>query len=275
MSVPNPNTPWRAGVIAAGLGERLQQAGGASDAAARRLKPLVSVAGRTLIEHVLSSIAEVRPAEVVIIVNDASLAVKDHVSSRSWPFAITWIVETTPSSMHSFLRVLETLAAGDAQGPFLMSTVDTIAPRGAFAEFATAVAGSRADITLAIAPPPDDEKPLLVELSSEHARSMLGNGSQHAPSMLGATGKSLPVRAIGKAAAGSEWATSGYYAVRASVLREADAARRDGLTALRAFLERLLVNGYAVEAVPVAAGIDVDRPADIHAAEAFLRQAGA
>jgi len=252
MSGPRTNTAWRAGVIAAGLGERLQPAHGGNGAGGPRLKPLVPVAGRALIEHVLSSIAELHPVDVVIIVNEASLAVKDHVSSRPWPFAITWIVETTPSSMHSFLRVLETLAAGDAQGPFLMSTVDTIAPKGAFAEFAAAAAGSRADITLAISPPPDDEKPLLVRVSDSGA-----------------------VTAIGNAAAGSAWATSGYYAVRASVLREADAARRDRLTALRAFLERLLVNGYAVNAVPVAAGIDVDRPGDIHAAEAFLRQAGA
>ena len=38
--------------------------------------------------------------------------------------------------MHSFLRVVETLAAGGDEGPFLVSTVDTVAPPGAFARFA-------------------------------------------------------------------------------------------------------------------------------------------
>lgn len=203
----------------------------------------------------LLSLAEAEPVEVVVIVNEASVAVKDHVSSMRWPFAIRWVVETTPSSMHSFLRVVETLAEAGDEGPFLMSTVDTIAPRGAFGEFAAVAAGLDTDVTLAIAPPPDDEKPLLVEVG------------RAAASEAGA----LPVSAIGKAAAGSPWATSGYYAVRASVLREAAQARADGLTALRAFLERLLTNGYRVAAVPVAAGIDVDRPADVDAAEQFLK----
>lgn len=251
MTVPVHARAWRAGVIAAGIGERLQDG-------RHRLKPLVPVAGRALVEHVLLSLAEATPSEVVMIVNENSLAVRDHVASKSWPFEIHWIVETTPSSMHSFLRVVETLAAAGDEGPFLMSTVDTIAPRGAFADFAAVAARSDADVTLAIAPPPDDEKPLLVSIDTVRR-----------------VAHPFPVKAIGTDAEGSSWATSGYYAVRASVLREADAARRDGLTALRAFLGRLLTQGYRVSAVPVAAGIDVDRPADIEAAEHFLKQAGA
>ena len=255
MTLPIRARGWRAGVIAAGLGERLQDG-------RRRLKPLVPVAGRALVEHVLLSLAEAEPSEIVMIVNEASLAVKEHVLSKTWPFDIQWIVETTPSSMHSFLRVVETLAASGDQGPFLMSTVDTIAPRGAFAAFAAVARTSDADVTLAIAPPPDDEKPLLVAVK----REAHGESRCFSP---------LTVTAIGKDAQASPWATSGYYAVRASVLREADGARREGLTALRAFLGRLVTNGYTVSAVPVAAGIDVDRPADIEAAEHFLRQAGA
>ena len=55
----------------------------------------------------------------------------------------------------------------------------------------------------------------------------------------------------------------------------AERARRDGVGALRLFFERLLVRGYRLHAVPVAAGIDVDRPADVRAAETFLKQVGA
>jgi NDP-sugar pyrophosphorylase family protein len=242
--------PWRAGVIAAGRGERLQDG-------RPRLKPLVPVGGLTLVERVLSSLAESEPAEVVVIVNEASVAVKDHVSSRSWPFALRWIVETTPSSMHSFLRVVETLAAGGDPGPFLLSTVDTIAAPGAFGAFAEASQESHADVTLAIIPTPDDDKPLLVGVRNPSDPYR---------------GNALRVEAIGAEAAGSPWATAGYYAIRASILREADEARRDGLTALRAFLGRLLARGFRIDAVPVAPGIDVDRPADIRAAEAFLKQ---
>jgi hypothetical protein len=83
------------------------------------------------------------------------------------------------------------------------------------------------------------------------------------------------VTAIGAAAAGSGWATAGYYLVRATILREAAAARRDGLGALRAFLGRLHDRGYTLAALPVAGGVDVDRPSDVGEAERYLREVGA
>jgi NDP-sugar pyrophosphorylase family protein len=252
-------------VIAAGRGDRLTHV-------PHTLKPLVRVGGQTLIERVLLSLAEAGPVEVVIIVNETSLAVKDHVTmSRKWPFAVRWIVETTPSSMHSFLRVVETLAEDGDGGPFLISTVDTIAAPGAFGAFAAASREPDADVTLAVTPPIDDEKPLLVRLGPDGAT-------------VEAIGETVRLTAGGQAdrddlreEARRSWirATAGYYAVRSSVLHEAEGARRDGVGALRLFFERLLVRGYRLHAVSVAAGIDVDRPADVRAAETFLKQVGA
>ncbi len=252
-----PRSTLRAGVIAAGHGVRLRNGGG------HALKPLVPVAGVTLVERVLASIAEANPSEVVLIVNEESPAVRDHVSSRAWPFAVRWLIETTPSSMHSFLRIVETLSADCDPGPFLISTVDTIAAPGSFAAFAAASAARGtdvtdvadiADVTLAVVTrPTDDEKPLLVRMAPGSTR----------------------VTAIGAAAAGSPWATAGYYSVRASVLREADEARRDGISALRGFLGRLQDRGYALAALPVGASVDVDRPGDVAVAEEFLKQVGA
>jgi hypothetical protein len=57
-------------------------------------------------------------------------------------------------------------------------------------------------------------------------------------------------------------------------LREAEAARRDGLGALREFLGRLLERGYRLAGIPMARSIDVDNPADIAEAETFLRSVG-
>jgi NDP-sugar pyrophosphorylase family protein len=257
--------PWRAGVIAAGWGERLKHGD-------HTLKPLVPVGGLPLVERVLTSLAEVGPAEVVIIVNEASAAVTDHVASKAWPFAIRWIVETTSSSMHSFLRVIETLAAEGDEGPFLVSTVDTIAPPGAFRAFAAASRGLPADLVLAVtAAPSDDEKPLLVQLAGPERGQ---RGVRH-PSDPAQGSDDLKVMAIGEAARGARLATAGYYSVRSTVLRDAESARREGLGALRLFLERLLHRGYRLAAVEVAAGVDVDRPGDIRSAEALLRQVGA
>jgi len=240
---------WKAGIIAAGAGERLRTG-------EAPLKPLVTIGGEALVDRVLGSIGEIDPAEVVVIVNERSTAVRDHVSRRSRPFPVRWIVETTASSMHSFLRVVEALAdRGD--GPFLVSTVDTVAAPGEYLRFARSCAALEADITLAVTSGWDDEKPLLVEID--------GAGR------VTAIGEAIRPQAL-HAAPGRVFATAGYYAVRASVLREADPARDEGLVALRSFLARLVDHGHAVAAVPVAPAIDVDRPADVAAAEAFLKQ---
>jgi NDP-sugar pyrophosphorylase family protein len=239
------NFSLRAGVLAAGRGERLRTQ-------SRHLKPLVKVGSQTLIEHVLNSMSEAGASEVVVIINEDSLAVRDHVAAEKWPFALRWIVETTPTSMHSFLRLVETLARDGDGGPFLLSTVDIVAGAQTYARFiAEARRLEQAAVTLALTSPGNDEKPLFVRTAPGDSR----------------------IVAIGEAAAPSDYATAGVYAVRASILREADAARREGIDALRAFLGRLFDRGYQLAGIPIADSIDVDRPADIGTAEAFLRSA--
>jgi NDP-sugar pyrophosphorylase family protein len=237
--------PLKAGVLAAGRGERLRAQSGP-------LKPLVKVGGRTLIDHVLHSMAEAGASEVVVIINEDSLAVRDHAVAAKWPFALRWIVETTPTSMHSFLRLVETLAVGEDEGPFLLSAVDTVAGAQTYARFieeAWRLEG--AAVTLALTSPGDDEKPLLVRTAPGDSR----------------------IVAIGEEAAPSGSATAGIYAVRAAVLHEAGAARRDRVDALRTFLGRLLDHGYHLAGIPIAESVDVDRPGDVGAAEALLRNA--
>ncbi len=242
-------TARRAGIIAAGRGERLAQGG-------HTLKPLAPVSGRHLVEHVLASIAETAPTEVAIIINEDSTAVREAVARRLWPFDLRWIVESTPSSMHSFLRVVEALARDGHDGPFLLSTVDTVASAGAYRAFAAAASALDADVVLAVNRPGHDDKPLLVRV----------NGS-------------FEVIALGTDVVddGSEavCATAGFYLVRPSILVEADQARADGLTALRLFLARLLARGLRIAAVRVGQSVDVDHPDDLDAAELFLRGARA
>lgn len=233
-------TTLRAGILAAGRGERLR-----GDSAP--FKPLVTVAGETLIERVLGSMAEAGASEVTVIINEDSAAVRDHVLRKGWPFALRWIVESTPSSMHSFLLLVEHLAHDGSDGPFLISTVDTIAGPKAYAEFIERASNEEAAMVLALTSPGDDEKPLLVRTAADNSR----------------------IAAFGE----GELATAGIYAVRPIVLREAEEARRDGIDALRKFLNRLLERGYQLAGIPIAGSIDVDHPSDIAAAEMFLRSA--
>lgn len=233
----------RAGVLAAGRGERIRNE-------TNCLKPLVKVGSQTLIEHVLNSMSDAGASEVVVIINEDSEAVRDYVTAVKWPFALHWIVETTPSSMHSFLRIVETLATDSDDGPFLLSTVDTVASPQTYAQFmAEARRHKDAAVVLALTSPGNDEKPLLVRCAPGNSR----------------------VIAIGAAAAPSDQATAGLYAIRGSILREAGAARREGVDALRTFLGRLLDRGYHLAGIPIACSIDVDLPGDIGIAEEFLR----
>ena len=253
MSDPTVCAPWRAGIIAAGWGERLREA-------SATLKPLVTVGGQPLIGRVLGSLAEASPAEVMVIVNEAGTDVRAWAMSRSWPFPVRWVVETTPSSMHSFLRIVEALAAGGDEGPFLVTTVDTVAPPGAFGAFARACRSVDADVTLAVSRQFDDEKPLLVDVAGDGVKVKAIGSMVRAES--------------GPAESGTRYATAGYYAVRAGILREAESARQEGVPALRHFFERLLKRGWKLAALPVDEGVDVDRPEDLRAAEAFVKRIG-
>jgi hypothetical protein len=191
--------------------------------------------------------------------------------------------------MHSFLRVVEALAEDGDRGPFLISTVDAIAAPGVFGAFAAASRESEADVILAVTPSTDDEKPLLVRLGPDGVSvEAIGESVRLSPDATRPAFADAPAdrRTLGEGGQGDcddalqavrgsgVWATAGYYVVRSSVLREADEARHDGVGALRLFFERLLARGYRLQAVPVAGGVDVDRPADVRAAETFLKQVG-
>lgn len=248
----------RAGIIAAGWGERLTS----GSSGYRIPKALVRVGGRPLIEHVLDSLRDADPMEVVVIVNEASRAVVDHVSSQNAPFPVRWITKTTPSSMHSFLHVLEALADA-GPGPFLISTVDTIASRGTFAAFARrASAIEDADVVLALTDHIDDEKPLMAELRGDELHA---NGHR--------ADADYRILALGeKSNVQSCYATAGYYWAHRRILREAETVRRQGQPALRKFFGHLQHEGYRLYGLPMPDSIDVDRPRDLEAAERLLRQ---
>jgi NDP-sugar pyrophosphorylase family protein len=240
----------KAGIFAAGVGARMR----AGDGGPHQPKALTRVGDRTLIEWILRDIEAAGAGEIVVIVNEQSIAVRDHVTRVMPSRPITWIVETTPSSMHSFLRVLETLAGDGGDGPFLMSTVDTIAPPGTFARFVGAASRARAaDIVLALTPRVEDDHPLRMQLGSVDADGSAG------------------IMLVGEGA----HATAGYSFVRATLLREADAARRANLPALRAFLRHVCERGCTMRGICMPDSIDVDRPSDVAAAEQLLRSCGA
>jgi NDP-sugar pyrophosphorylase family protein len=231
----------KAGLIAAGLGERLVAAGIDTP------KPLVRIAGKALVDYALDAVAAAGIEEAACIFNaePPADAVEAHCRARAGAPRLTIVRRTTPSSMES----LFTLAPHLAGGRFLLLTVDAVFAPALLRDFLAAAARhAEADAVLAVTDFVDDEKPL-------HA-ALEGAGR---------------VTALGPGAAGSPWITAGLYVLEARVFAEIDAARRARFTALRQFLAHLVARGYRIAAAPIGKTLDVDRPQDIAAAEAFVR----
>lgn len=229
----------QAAIIAAGHGERLAAAGIPGP------KPLVTVAGRALIDYVLAGAAAAGITRVACIINEQSRGVESHCRAR-WPaMEFTFVRRTTPSSMESLFALAPLLGPGR----FLLLTTDAVCSPEVIRSF---VDGSRrwpdAAVCLALTAHVDDEKPLWVALDADGR-----------------------VRAIGPAASGSGLVTAGFYVFDPVVFREIAPARHAGLTALRAFLAHLLAAGYPMVGQPVGTTVDVDRPEDLAVAEAFVR----
>ena len=162
--------PLKAGIIAAGEGSRLKSEG------ITQPKPLVAVKGVPLIERLIHSYIRFGISEIVCIVNESSLDVKRFVEAKHFPVPVTFVVKTTPSSMHSLFALAPHLAGGR----FLLSTVDSVFNEEEFAGFLE-YGGAResADGVLAVTNFVDDENPLYVQLDA--SRKILAFGRTDRP----------------------------------------------------------------------------------------------
>ncbi len=227
----------RAGILAAGEGTRLQGEG------APVLKPLLVVGGKSLIHRTLDNLIGAGAESVAVIVNEASLTVRDHVQSLDLPVPVTFVVRSTPSSMHSLLAIRPCFEAQDA----LVSMVDSITPPGAVAALARRAQSRRqSDATLALTSFVDDEKPLCARVRRER------------------------ITGLGTALAGTRWVTAGIYYFSPRVWPELDRAQSRGISKMRNFLGYLLDAGYRLHAYRLPKTVDVDRPQDVKAAEEYL-----
>src|SRR5271169_4168201 len=106
----------KAGIIAAGEGSRLRSEGIVVP------KPLVPVGGIPLIERLIRTLERHGISEIVCIVNEYSLEVKNFVEEKKFSVPVRFVVKTTPSSMHSLFALAPYLN----DDPFVLSTVDPI-----------------------------------------------------------------------------------------------------------------------------------------------------
>jgi NDP-sugar pyrophosphorylase family protein len=228
----------KAGIIAAGEGSRLKSEG------LSLAKPLVPVRGVPLIERLLLSFIRCGITDVVCIVNEQSLDVKEFVEGRKFGIPVRFVVKSTPSSMHSLFALAPHLS-GER---FLLSTVDSVFDEQEFSGFLRYAHGREdLDGLLAVTGFVDDENPLYVRLDDGRR-----------------------IRGFSKSEA-TPWVTGGLYVFSPRIFRETDAALRGGIERLRNFLGHLVSSGYVFEGYAFSKIVDVDHVRDIRTAESLLR----
>ena len=194
----------KAGIIAAGLGERLAKGGITTP------KPLVPIAGHPLISRIINTAVKLNASSIACIVNAENPAVARYLEESSWPLPLELIVRTTPNSMESLFSLAPLLS----DEPFILFTVDVVAGYRTMQSFLDrARAFGDGEGALALTDFIDDEKPLWVSMDA-------GNR----------------IVAMGDAAKGSRYVTAGFYYFSPEIFNMVDAARAKHLSALRQFL---------------------------------------
>jgi len=226
-----------AGIIAAGLGERLRAQGITTP------KPLLEIGGRPLIARTIDALRAAGATRVACIVNAETNAVRDYLRDTPWPIRVEVVQRTTASSAESFLTLRPLLA----DAPFLLTTVDTVCDPRALAALVARAHALGPDVSvLGVTTTVDDEKPLWAELDADGRIRSLDD----------------PTRA--------RHVTAGVYFLQPLVYSLANVGAERAFPAFRKVLGALLDRGHPLYGFDVGASIDVDRPEDIAAAERLL-----
>lgn len=231
-------------VIAAGLGQRLQDEG------VEVSKPLVKINGEMLVDRLMRIFEECGASEIVVICNEIYDDVKQHLAKirEEKDLPITIITKTTASSMHSLHEISRYLR----KEPFCLTTVDTIFKENTFYDYVKAfeemTAAGTADCMMGVTEFVDDEKPLYVDADEDGNITAFSDEKQQC-----------------------RYVSGGIYGLNPRALKTLDECIERGEKRMRNFQRALLKDGLKVKAYKFDKIIDVDHAGDIAKAEDFLK----
>lgn len=233
----------RYAIIAAGEGSRLIQDG------VKVCKPLVRLNGEPMIDRLVGIFTEQGASEIVVIVNEKMPEVVRHVKdlqvqhgNMNCPMQI--VVKSTPSSMHSFYELSPYLE----NGPFCLTTVDTIFNEKEFSIFIDQFRTTKFDGIMAVTDFVDDEKPLYV-----------------------GTDDKLNITGFYDEKCNCSYISGGIYCLKAVALDTLRHCMEEGKSRMRNFQRQLIAEGLHLQAFPFKKILDVDHVGDIVKAEKFLK----
>jgi NDP-sugar pyrophosphorylase family protein len=226
-------------IIAAGEGSRLIEEGSAT------IKPLIELNGAPMVDRLIRILKEAGFDSIGMIINESSEAVKDYIVFKNFDIPIEFIVSDTPSSLHSFEKVVRLAGAGDS---FYLFTVDTVFKTLEFKEFVEFCESSlQYDAIMGITSYIDDEKPLYAEIKKDTIRAFRDEKNN------------------------CEFVTGGLYYFRRNPAFELAECVNSGLSKLRNFLRFLIEKKYKIGYFDFSKIIDVDHISDIKKAEVLLK----
>ena len=231
-------------IIAAGDGSRLAEEG------LKCPKPLVEVDGECLVDRLIRIFMEHDAESIAIICNDKWPQVGAHLRKMQEKQLPLQIVEKrTPSSMHS-LHVLHSFI-GD--GPFCLTTVDTVFREKEFAEYVDVfqqfVTQDGCDALMGVTDFVDDEKPLYVEVDDD-----------------------MNITAFLDSSSNVKYVSGGIYGMIPVVWPILDECVRRGERRMRNFQRALIANGLRIKAFKFSKVLDVDHVADVDLANQFVKE---
>lgn len=236
-------------IIAAGEGSRLAAEG------IEEPKPLVKVNGKPLIDRLIKIFMDNGAEEIVVICNDITTLVSRHLLGiqqdglKGRPVPLRFVVKTTPSSMHSFWEISKYL--GD--GPFVLTTVDTIFREDEFGAYVSELQGltdtGEADGLMGVTDYIDDEKPLYVDVDEKNEmriEGFLDNSDT------------------------CKYISGGIYGLTPKAIDTLNGCMERGESRMRNFQRALIKDGLKLKAYKFSKVLDIDHASDIVKAEDFL-----
>lgn len=227
-------------IIAAGEGSRLAQEGVAKP------KPLVELQGEPMIGRLINIMLRCNAQSISIIVNKRMTEVRQYLESLTLPVPLNLVVQTTPSSMHSFWHLSKVIP----EGKFCLTTVDTIFREEDFKGYIEAFEADKDhDGMWAVTPFVDDEKPLWVDVDEQMNITAFKD----------------------KGWDGARYVSGGVYAMTHEAFPVLDYCIENNISRMRNFQRAMLEHGKRLIAYIIDKIIDVDHASDIATAEAFLK----
>ncbi len=203
---------------------------------------MIKIAAKPLIYWVVVGLRSSGCKEIVVLTNSRGGSVSAYLTAAFPDVSFDFVTADTASSFESFRLV--SLRLAETAKDFVISTVDALVKPEDTARFINECRASRAEAGLALTAHVDDEKPLYADVDEVGL-----------------------VRALGPDAKTRRFVTCGLYYMTGAAAKRLPAANAHGR--LRDFLSALAAEAR-VAGVLLSKSLDVDRPEDVAAAEAFL-----